>query len=181
MEWMEFDGMTARGVLQLAKTDLVDILSAIVTSICLNYLPLGRHAEVGIAVKTALVNACRFLLKNPDDIRDETLWRVLFDLPSYWEPPVLKSEPRSPHHQLRAYRWTATIVGYWVRNALEDLHSECIPDRLMPALNRAVRDAIYEFLIQKPTFGWRLSRMPRAFLTVTADFAEHLPLPRSVG
>jgi len=181
MEWVESDGMTAKGVLQLAKTDLVETLSAIVTRICSNHLPLRRHAEVGIAVKTGLVNACRFLLKNPDDIRDETVCRVLFGLPPYWEPPVSRAEPPWPHHQLRAYRWTATIVAYWVRNALEDLHSECIPDRLMPALNRAVRDAIYEFLICKPTFGWRLSRMPRAFLTVMADIAGHLQLPRSVG
>ena len=181
MKWVEIDGMTARGVLQLARTDLVENLSAIVTHICSDHLPSRRHAEAGTAVKTGLVNACRFLLKNPGDIRDETLWRVLFGLPSYWEPPVSRSEPPWPHHQLRAYRWTATIVAYWVRNALEDLHSEYIPDRLMPALNRAVRDAIYEFLVRNPTFGWRLSRMPRAFLTVTADIGEHLQLPRSVG
>jgi len=181
MEWVEIHGMTAKGVLQLARTDLVEILRATVTRICSDHVPLRRQAEVGTAVKTGLMNACRFLLKNPDDIRDETVWRVLFGLPPYWEPPVTGAEPPWPHHQLRAYRWTATIIAYWVRSALEDLHSECIPDRLMPALNRAVRDAIYEFLIRNPTFGWRLSRMPRAFLIVTADIAEHLQLPLSVG
>jgi hypothetical protein len=181
MEWVEIDGMTAKGVLQLARTDLVESLSAIVNDVCADYLPLHRHREVGPAVKSGLLSVCHFLLKNPDDIRDETLWTVLFGLPSYWEPPVSRSEPPWPHHQLQAYRWTATIVAYSVRNALEDLHTEYIPDRLMPSMNRAVRNSIYQVLLDDPSLGWRLSRMPRALLRATAETGQAIRLPDPVG
>jgi len=172
MEWVEADFMTARDVLQLARTDLVEILSAIVTDVCADHLPSHVHRQVAPAVKSGLLSACRFLLKNPGDIRDETLWRVLFGLPPYWEPPASRSEPAWPHHRLQAYRWTATIVAYSVRNGLEDLHTEHIPDQSMPALNRAVRDAIYDLLFRVPSLGWRLSRMHGPF---------SLSLPRLVN
>jgi hypothetical protein len=181
MEWVEIDGMTASGVLQLARTDLVEILSAIVSDVCSDHLPLHMHGEIAPAVKSGLLSACHFLLKHPDDIRDETLWRVLFGLPSYWEPPVARSEPPWPHHQLQAYRWTATIVAYSVRNALEGLHTKHIPDELMPSVNRAVRNSIYEVLLDAPSLGWRLSRMPRAVLCATAETGWVLRLPHAVG
>jgi len=181
MEWVAAEDMTARRILQLAGTDLVEIVSAVVYDKCADHLPLEKLGAVAPAVKSGLVNACRFLLRNPHDIRDETLWRVLFGLPSYWEPAVSRSEPPWPHHQLQAYRWTATIVAYSVRNALEDLHTEHIPDQSMPALNRAVRNAVYDLLLRTPTLGWRLSKMPRAYLTVVAETGEFLQLPRPVG
>jgi hypothetical protein len=51
----------------------------------------------------------------------------------------------------------------------------------MPALNRAVRNAVYDLLLRTPTLGWRLSKMPRAYLTVAAETGEFLQLPRPVG
>jgi Transposase len=105
----------------------------------------------------------------------------IFWIPSYWEPPVSRSEPAWPHHQLQAYRWTATNVAYSVRNALEDLHTEYFPDQLMPSMNRAVRNSIYQVLLDDPSLGWRLSRMPKALLRATAESGQDLRLPASVG
>jgi hypothetical protein len=181
IEWVEIDGMTASGALQLARTDLVEILSAIVSDVYSDHLPLHMHGEIAPAVKSGPLSACHFLLKHPDDIRDENLWRVLFGLPSYWVPPVARSEPPWPNHQLQAYRWTAIIVAYSVRNALEDLYTKHIPDQLMPSVNRAVRNSIYEVLVDAPSLGWRLSRMPMALLRATAETGWALRLPHAVG
>jgi hypothetical protein len=181
MEWVEADCMTAKDVLQLAGTDLVELLSAVVNDNCADHLSLEKLGEVTPAVKSGLVSACRFLLKKPDDIHDETLWSVLFGLPSYWEPAVSTSEPPWPHQQSQAYRWTATIVAYSVRNVLEDLHTEYIPDRLMPSVNRAVRNSTYQVLLDDPALGWRQSRMPMTLLCAVAETGQATRLPNSVG
>jgi hypothetical protein len=105
MEWTEPGGMDARGVLTLARTDLVEILSPIVMNVCADHLPLHEQRKAGSAVRAGLLGARHFLLKDPENIRDETLWRVLFSLPSYWESPVSRSGPPWPHEQLQVYRW----------------------------------------------------------------------------
>jgi hypothetical protein len=182
MEWIEARGMNAREVLKFARTDLVEKLSLVVNNDCRGCVPLEEQRKVAPAVRAGLVSACQFLLRDPEQIRDKTLWRVLFGLPQYWEPPMSRSEPPWPYAQLQAYRWAATILAYSVRNALEDLHAEHIPDRLMPTVNRAVRNSIYESLLDVPSLGWRLSRMPRAFISVLhAEAGQHLPLPNSAG
>jgi hypothetical protein len=86
-----------------------------------------------------------------------------------------------PYAQLLAYRWAATIFTYSIRTALDDLHTEHIPDRLMPRVNRGVRNSIYEALLDTPSLGWGLSRMPRALLYVTAETRQALRLPKSIG
>lgn len=73
MEWVAAEDMTARRILQLARTDLVEILSAVVHDKCADDLLLKKLGAVAPAVKSGLVSVCRFLLKNPHDIRDETL------------------------------------------------------------------------------------------------------------
>ena len=181
MEWLDPCGMTVRGVLTLARTVLVPNLSHIVTNVCADCLPPKTQRRVAHAVRAGLVSACQFLLRNPEQIRDETLWNVLFGLPPYWEPPVSRSEPPWPYAQLQAYRWTATILAYSVRNALEDLHTAHIPGRLMPRVNQGVRNSIYDALVDAPSLGWRLSRMPRAILCLTAETGQALRLPKSVG
>jgi hypothetical protein len=181
MEWVAAESMSTRSVMRLAKTDLVEVLSAIVIQQCVDLLPSRRVGDVAPAIKSGIVSACRYLLNDPKDMRDETLWRVLFALPPYWEPPVARFEPPWPKHQLQAYRWTTAIVAYSVRNALEDLHTEHIPDSLMPALNRAVRDAIYTRMLQVPSLDWRLGRLPRALIESIAQAGQVIPLPAVVG
>jgi hypothetical protein len=181
MEWMEAVGMKATEVLKHARTDLVEKLSLIVKNSCAGCVPIEEQRKVAPAVRAGLVSACQFLLRNPEQIRDETLWRVLFGLPPYWEPPFSRSEPPWPLAQLQAYRWAAVILAYSVRNALEDLHAEHIPDWLMPTVNRGLRNSIYEALLNAPSLGWRLSRLPRALLSVTAETGQALRLPKSVG
>ena len=84
-------------------------------------------------------------------------------------------------HQRQAYRWAAAILAYAVRNALEDLHTAYIPDKLMPSINRMVRNAIFEMIVDIPSLGWRLSKMPRAFLTINAKHRQIARLPNPVG
>jgi hypothetical protein len=181
MAWMEAVGMNASEVLKLARTDLVERLTLVVKNGCAGCVPLDEQRKVAPAVRAGLVSACQFLLRDPEQIRDETLWRVLFGLPSYWEPPMSRTEPPWPYAQLQACRWAAVILAYSVRNALEDLHTAHIPDRLMPRVNQGVRNSIYDALLDAPSLGWRLSRMPRAILCVTAETGQALRLPKSVG
>ena len=181
MEWIEAEGMTARYVLWLAKTSLAERLNSKVAAVCGRYVPMDQYAEIATAVKSGLQSGCCFLLKNPRDISDASLWRGLFALPKYWEPPVLQCEPLWPRHQRQAYRWAASILAYSVRTALEDLHASYIPDELMPSLNRTVRSSIYENLISTPSLGWRLSKMPRAFLLANAQSRLISRLPSAVG
>jgi hypothetical protein len=180
MEWSDPVGMNVRGILRLAKTDMVANISPIVTAVCANCLPVKKQRRVAKAVKAGLVSGCQVLLRDPEQIRDETLLRVLFGLPPYWEPPIARPEPLWPYAQLQAYRWAAVILAYSVRNALDDLHAEHIPDWLMPTINRGLRNSIYEALLNAPSLGWRLSRLPRAFLSVTAETGQALRLPKSV-
>ena len=173
--------MTASSVLRFARTSLAEVLNSTVTDICGDCLPLAQHKEVAWAVKSGLLSGCRFLLKNPRSISDDTMRRSLFALPSYWEPPFMHGEPAWPPHQLQAYRWAASILGYSVRNALEDLHARSIPDELMPLLNRAVRNTIFEVIVEIPSLGWRLSKTPRAFLTVNTKHRHMWRFPNPVG
>src|SRR5260370_15543489 len=82
----------------------------------------------------------------------ETL-RVLFAPAPYWEPPVAETEPRWPLHQLRAFRWTAAVIAYSVRNALETLHIRYTSNESMPPLNRGIRNTVYVTLLRRPDGG----------------------------
>jgi hypothetical protein len=176
MKWSEAEEMTPRRALQLARTRGTEILCPKIAEICIGYLPDDSHVEINAAVRSGLASGCQFLMKNPRDISDETLRRGLFALPPYWEPPVSRCEPLWPRHQRQAYRWAAAILAYAVRNALEDLHADYIPDELMPSLNRTVRNSIFELIVDIPALGWRLSKLPRAFLTINLFGSDSQPL-----
>ena len=45
MEWVAAEDMTARRILQLARTDLVEILSAVVHDKCADHLPLEGSSK----------------------------------------------------------------------------------------------------------------------------------------
>jgi hypothetical protein len=181
MEWSEAEDVTPRRALHVTKTRGTAILFPKIVEICTGYVPANSHVKIEAAVRSGLANGCQFLMKDPRDISDEALWRGLFALPSYWEPPVTRCELVWPHHQRQAYRWAAAILAYAIRNALEDLHTKYIPDALMPSVNRTARNTIFELIVDIPALGWRLTKMPRAFISANDHCRLLLCLPRVAG
>jgi hypothetical protein len=181
MQWIEQEGIIAISVIRLARTSLASQLTVKLAVVCGNAVPTERHREMATAVILGLETGCRFLLHTRRNVSDETLWRGLFAIPCYWEPAIAQYTPLWPRHQQQAYRWAAAILAYSVRNALEDLHAKYIPDELMPTLNRTVRNTIFELIVADPSLGWRLSRMPRAFLSLNAEQGHIARLPNPVG
>lgn len=102
-------------------------------------------------------------------------------LPAYWEPPRAEREPELPKHQLQAYRWTAAVAALEVRNSLEDLHSAYTRDAGMVALNRGIRDTIYQVLLSDPGLIWDLSSMPRLVLLAAHNDLPGATIPKVAG
>ncbi|MGV7242394.1 hypothetical protein [Caballeronia sp. M23-90] len=181
MEWVKPEGITAISVMRLARTSLADRLVVRLAVVCGSAVPKERHREMATAIRLGLQTGCRFLLHTRRNVSDETLWRGLFAIPCYCEPAIAQCMPLWTSHQQQAFRWAAAILAYSVRNAFEDLHAKYIPDELMPTLNRTVRNTIFELIVADPSLGWRLSRMPRAFLSLNAEQGHIARLPNPVG
>lgn len=131
------------------------------------YLPSEALAKAERCVHTGVRHAVRHLMLSTRALEFDLYWgRYQESFPRYWEPPVAQSLPAWPEHQLRATRWTASLIALHVRNALENIHAAYTSDATKPALNRALRNNAYQRLLDRPDLAWDLSAVPRTFVTL---------------
>lgn len=142
------------------------------------HVPEKVHRAISRQVAYGVRHAVSSLLLSSSASAFDAYWSTWQrNLPHYWEPPTSdRVSPELPEQQLRALRWTAALVALHVRNALEDLHAQYTSDATMPALNRALRNAVYQALLDHPAIGWELSTVPRFCIDLSAQGIEgHIP------
>jgi hypothetical protein len=181
MEWVEASYLPAADARRIAVAELCPPLQSVVVNAWAEEVPASEHPTIVRQVKFGVRHGCSALLREATEQREVATGSLLFAPASYWEPPVAETEPQWPLPQLRAFRWTAAIIAYSVRNALETLHSRYTSDESMPPLNRGIRNTVYVSLLRRPDVGWRLSRLPRVFIEEHAKGGGRIPLPRFVG
>jgi hypothetical protein len=181
MEWVEASYLSAADARRIAVAELCPSLQSVVVNAWAEEVPASEHPTIVRKVKFGVLHGCSALLRETTEQGEGTTGSLLFTPASYWEPPVAETEPQWPLHQLRAFRWTAAIIAYSVRDALETLHTRYTSDESMPPLNRGIRNTVYVTLLRWPDVGWRLSRLPRVFIEEHAKGGGCIPLPRFVG
>ena len=181
MEWVEASYLSAADARRIAVAELCPSLQSVVVNAWAEEVPASEHPTIVRKVKFGVRHGCSALLRETTEQGEGTTGSLLFTPASYWEPPVAETEPQWPLHQLRAFRWTAAIIAYSVRDALETLHTRYTSDESMPPLNRGIRNTVYVTLLRWPDVGWRLSRLPRVFIEEHAKGGGCIPLPRFVG
>jgi hypothetical protein len=164
MEWVEAPYLSAADTRRITVAELCPSLESVVMNVWTDKVPASEHPTIVRQVKSGVRHGCSELLREVTEQREAAMGRVLFALPQYWEPPAAQTEPQWPLHQLRAFRWSAAIIAYAVRNAIEPLHTRYTSDESMPPLNRGIRKTAYMTLLRRPEVGWRLSALPRAFI-----------------
>ena len=104
------------------------------------------------------------------------------DVPAYWEPAVASvTMPALSEFQLRAYRWAAAMIGVFVRNRLEELHSRYTSDQSMRTLNRGVRNAAYDVILCDQWIAYHLARWPARLLLWKASGMSQINVPSAAG
>jgi hypothetical protein len=181
MEWVEARYLSAADARRIAVAELGPSLKSVVIDTWAGDVPSSEHPTIARQVKSGVRHGCAELMREVTEQREIETLRVLFAPAPYWEPPVAETEPRWPLHQLRAFRWTAAVIAYSVRNALETLHIRYTSNESMPPLNRGIRNTVYVMLLRRPEVGWRLSRLPRAFIEEHSKSRGSIQLPRVVG
>lgn len=173
--------------LQALRRRAVDVLDAplqaVVTTAWASELPAGTEKQVRRAVHAALVTSVEDLSISGTSAKMGLLLHYwLWHLPPYWEPAEAEGIGELPKAQRQAYRWAAALVGYAVRNRLEELHSRYTSDDSMPNLNRGVRNQALQLMLQDPLTGHLLTRT-LALLTGLAEQQgpDYLPLPPVAG
>lgn len=146
-------------------------------------IPEKKHKEVHRQIRSGVKRGLTALLLPPGTENLGARVRLeILSMPSYWEPPVSgNGEPSWPSHQLQAYRWTAAVIGYAIRNQLEQLHADYTSDDEMPELNRRIRNAVYTVLLQYSAEAWRLTNFPRAVLETAALGISSAHVPAVAG
>ena len=178
-DWVEPEGyLGIKDIRRLARERIIAAALPVVLDEWRNDIPEGREEDVTIAVVKGTKIAISFLLATKPQPKD-VLSEVLLGLESYWEPPLASvSEEGIPEIQRRAYRWSASIVARFIRDALEPLHQASAfntSEAAMPALNRRMRGRIYDEYLLNPHVAWRLSRFTMLALIAHEQTGGDLP------
>jgi hypothetical protein len=103
--------------------ELCPSLESVVMNVWTDEVPASEHPAIVRRVKSGARYGCSELLRKDTEQREVAMGRVPFALPQCWEPPAAQTEPQWPPHQLRAFRWSAAVIAYAVRNAIEPLQA----------------------------------------------------------
>ncbi|SOE97998.1 hypothetical protein SAMN05446635_5949 [Burkholderia sp. OK233] len=180
-EWVDAPYLSAADTRRIVVAELCPSLESVVMNVWSDEVPASEHPTIVRQVKSGVRHGCSELLREVNEAREVAMGRVLFALPPYWEPPAAQTEPQWPLHQLRAFRWSAAVIAYAVRNAVEPLHTRYTSDESMPPLNRGIRNTVYVTRLRRPEVGLRLSGLPRAFIEEHSRTGVRIQLPCVVG
>lgn len=167
-----------------AIEQIITAAVSVVESVWEKELPSAKlekaRRKVGVGARKAV--AILTLRNTSHQMADywDSAW-YLDAVPSYWEPAESNVDPQGlPEHRLAAYRWTAAIVCLHIRNALEDLHAAHISDDSMGAMNRSIRNAVYDILLGDIWLGYWLCHWPGALLKAKVRGAP-VRIPNAAG
>lgn len=179
LDWAEQPIVNLSAVRDAFQTEVLPALEEATLAVWKEEVPVSHHRQITRQLRAGLRQGLTEIRRAPRD--DKECFYLLHCVPKYWEPPEAKTcVAHLPAHQVQAYRWTAALLALYVRNALEELHAKFTSDARMPALNRNIRNTLYDCLLRNPPVFWRLSEVPRILVSMVACGAQ-LPVPIAAG
>jgi hypothetical protein len=179
LDWNEPPVVNLSVVRDAFQNEVLPALEAATMAVWKEEVPVSHHRQITRQLRAGLRQGLTEIRRAPRN--DLECFYLLHCVPKYWEPAESDTcVAHLPPHQVRAYRWTAALLALNVRNALEELHAKFTSDTRMPALNRGIRNTLYDCLLRNPPVFWRLSEIPRTLVAMAAGGAE-LSVPVAAG
>ena len=160
-----------------ARNLVVDCLAGDLIKIVIEFwagaMPLGYAEQVDAAVRRGLALAAQYLMFTPEHPRFSATWNPgqPFNrpgaIPGYWLPPTVSLTQQASSGlgatQLKAYRFTASLLALEVRCALGSMPVQYTASGNVPAVDYEMQNQIMATLLLNPLLAWTISGTTMGF------------------